>query len=118
MHVCAAAHAVQSQVMHKGNCKRAALPHTMSLHTHTPTYTGCSAHLEEAGEQKPALAHSRRFHKVEVTELKLLGMECTSVWLGQLAVLLSSRRNLQATWLSLSPTVLLKRLACLNVDKF
>ncbi len=41
-----------------------------------------SAHLDEAAEEQPALAHSGRLHKVELPKLKVLNMDslCSWVW--------------------------------------
>ncbi len=57
-----------------------------------------SAHLDEAAEEQPALAHSGRLHKVELPKLKVLSMDFLCGWVWKCTLRLRSRkhgRNLQ-----------------------
>ncbi len=68
-----------------------------------------SAHLDEAAEEQPTLAHSGRLHKVEIPKLKVLGMDSLCSWVWKRTPRLSSReygRNLQhkLVWLQASHT--------------
>ena len=57
-----------------------------------------SAHLDEAAEEQPALAHSGRLHKVELRKLKVLSMDFLCGWVWNCTLRLRSRkhgRNLQ-----------------------
>ena len=66
-----------------------------------------SAHLDEAAEEQPALAHSGRLHKVELPEFEVLGMDIVCGWVWKPTLRLSSHehgRNLHPkdVWLQAS----------------